>query len=970
MKKKLLVLAPLMALVLTGCFSRTPTNKKKKSSSTTTAQTSTSGGGTTSGGSSGTSGGTSGGSSGGTSSGTSSTSTPTPGYDYGTADDPLTVAEGRALLDKENPTKQKMFVTGVVKNNQAWNTTHNNINIWITDPNGTDEFELYACTLPQGFEPAQPAADALKGKIVVATGTGKIYSTTSGSTYELDKGCQALSISDVAPTGITITSGDSLVVGGQLELTATVTPSGASQNVTWSIDSGSGATLDGNVLTGTAAGSVVVRATATGTNVTTTKTVTITAPSQKLIESITPNPTSLDLTVGDEPAEIGLTISPSDYQESVSWSIKEGEGVVSIDSNHKVVAETAGSAIVRIEGVTSHNGVDVPVTVHAAQTSIADVYAAAVAAGGSETAKFAFSGVVTAIQGKSFYIQEDGHGMLIYNKEVSGIAVGKIVDVVATVYTYNGLPETKTIESATLNGDGVVPTPITVSSMSSIGDANVLANAANAVFKSKDNDWTSSKASLAVFTIGTDDITVKFDKYGYDAIKAGLLNTATAGKVFNLTNIVTSVNNGTKQLGFSGTSLIEEVTADPTGVTITSGDSVTVGSTLNLTATVQPEGASQAVTWAIKSGSEYASLAANVLTGTAAGTVVVTATATGTTVSTEKSITVNPLILTSLSFTSDSYDFEGGDVIDLNERVTFAPSAAEKDLSFQIKESVESTISNGVLTVSGNDDQFHVIVTDTISGLSDECTVNVVESIVHVTGVTVAPEQAEMDIDDVLELTVTVSPNDASDKTYTVVSADPTIVEVTGTNSVTARSGGNTTVTITTTDGGFSASCAIVVHAPVQQGYKLVTDPSTLAAGDKIVIANEAKDYGMKLYSDGNNCKATSITVSDNLVTALGEAGEFELESAGTAGKFYIKSGTQYLYAASSSGNQLKAKNSKDSANGVWVFTYANGVMTIVADGSSNRNYMRYNPNNGTPIFSCYASTSTIGSLLEVFRYE
>lgn len=719
MKKKLLVLAPLMALVLTGCFSRTPTNKKKKSSSTTTAQTSTSGGSTTSGGSSGTSGGTSGG----TSSGTSSTSTPTPGYDYGTADDPLTVAEGRALLDKENPTKQKMFVTGVVKNNQAWNTSYNNINIWITDPNGTDEFELYGCSLPQGFEPAQPAADALKGKIVVATGTGKIFNTT----YELDKGCEALSISDVAPTGITITSGSSLVVGGQLELTATVTPSGASQAVTWSIDSGSGATLDGNVLTGTAAGSVVVRATATGTNVTTTKTVTITAPSQKLIESITPNPTSLDLTVGDEPAEIGLTISPSDYQESVSWSVKEGEGVVSIDSNHKVVAETAGSAVVRIEGATSHNGVDVPVTVHAAQTSIADVYAAAVAAGGSETAKFAFSGVVTAIQGKSFYIQEDGHGMLIYNKEVSGIAVGKIVDVVATVCTYNGLPETKTIESATLNGDGVVPTPITVSSMASIGDANVLANAANAVFKSKDNDWTSSKASLAVFTIGTDDITVKFDKYGYDAIKAGLLNTATAGKVFNLTNIVTSVNNGTKQLGFSGTSLIEEVTADPTGVTITSGDSVTVGSTLNLTATVQPEGASQAVTWAIKSGSEYASLAANVLTGTTAGTVVVTATATGTTVSTEKSITVEPQKLTSLSFKEETYSLQAGEK-DMSQEVDFAPSAATKNLTFTIRtEGTASSITAaGVLTVAATDTTFKVRVTDSVSTLLAECDVNVV----------------------------------------------------------------------------------------------------------------------------------------------------------------------------------------------------------------------------------------------------
>lgn len=805
-----------MALVLTGCFSRTPTNKKKKSSSTTTAQTSTSGGSTTSGGSSGTSGGSSGGTSGGSSGSTSTPTPPGPTHNYGTPDDPLTVAEGRALIDEENPTQQKMYVTGVVKRNEAWSTQFNNINIWITDPNGTDEFEIFRCgTLPSGFEPAQPGADALVGKTVVATGTGKIYNTT----YELDQGCEVLSIEDVAPTGITITSGSSLVVGGQLELTATVTPSAASQDVTWSIDSGSGATLDGNVLTGTAAGSVVVRATATGTSVTTTKTVTITAPSQKLIESITPNPTSLSLTIGDEPAEIGLTILPTDYEEDVSWSVKEGEGVVSIDSNHKIVAEKAGSAVVRIEGSVSKIGVDVPVSVTSG-SSLVDAYDAAMA---GSTASATFTGTVVSKLGNSYVLQDAGHGINVYNHaaSASSAALGKVMEVTATMKLYNGCPQTDSVTSATVKSDGTLPTEADITSKAAL-DAlhhNVLSKMSNAEFVSKSGDWTDSSSKQFVFKAGSDQITIQFDKAGYDAVKAGIANTAVVGEHYNLGGMVTGAYKEVNQLTFTGTSTIEKVTADPTGVTITSGDSVTVGSTLDLTATVQPEGASQAVTWAIKSGSEYASLSANVLTGTAAGTVVVTATATGTTVSTEKSITVNPLILTSLSFTSDSYDFEGGDVIDLNERVTFDPSAAEKDLSFEIKEgsSVESTISDGVLTVSENDDQFHVIVTDSISGLDDECTVNVVESIVHVTGVTVSPEQAEMDIDDVLELTVTVSPNDASDKTYTVVSADPTVVEVTGTNSVTARSGGNTTVTVTTTDGSFTDTCAIVVNAPAPE---------------------------------------------------------------------------------------------------------------------------------------------------------
>lgn len=57
-----------------------------------------------------------------------------------------------------------------------------------------------------------------------------------------------------------------LTVGGSLKLTATVLPAGVSQQVTWSISSGSGiatVTSEG-VVTATGAGKVVVRATADG----------------------------------------------------------------------------------------------------------------------------------------------------------------------------------------------------------------------------------------------------------------------------------------------------------------------------------------------------------------------------------------------------------------------------------------------------------------------------------------------------------------------------------------------------------------------------------------------------------------------------------------------------------------------------------------------------------------------------------
>ena len=64
----------------------------------------------------------------------------------------------------------------------------------------------------------------------------------------------------------------------------------------------------------------------------------------------------------------------------------------------------------------------------------------------------------------------------------------------------------------------------------------------------------------------------------------------------------------------------------------------------------------------------------------------------------------------------------------------------------------------------------------------------------------------------------------------------------------------------------------------------------------------------------------------------------------------------------------LKSITCEDSTNGVWAFTYESGHMSIVATGSSNRNVMQYNPNNGSPIFSCYAENSSVNN--PIYLYE
>ena len=84
----------------------------------------------------------------------------------------------------------------------------------------------------------------------------------------------------------------------------------------------------------------------------------------------------------------------------------------------------------------------------------------------------------------------------------------------------------------------------------------------------------------------------------------------------------------------------------PETVTITSGSELGVGSSMNLAATVGPEGAAQDVEWSIVSEGEFATLSDGVLTGVAAGEVTVRATAKGyENVYAEKTITISSTVV-------------------------------------------------------------------------------------------------------------------------------------------------------------------------------------------------------------------------------------------------------------------------------------------------------------------------------------
>lgn len=155
--------------------------------------------------------------------------------------------------------------------------------------------------------------------------------------------------------------------------------------------------------------------------------------------------------------------------------------------------------------------------------------------------------------------------------------------------------------------------------------------------------------------------------------------------------------------------------------------------------------------------------------------------------------------------------------------------------------------------------------------------------------------------------------------------------------------------------------------------FVLVEDASTLAADDEIVIVgshaagDETSYYGMSITQNGNNRAAEEVNMlSDGTIKPNSNVQRFTLE--GDASGWYFGCDDGYIYASSSSGNQLRTKTEADD-NAKATIDIAEGIATVIFQGNNTRNDLRFNYNSGTPLFACYASTSTQPKV-QIFRRQ
>lgn len=223
---------------------------------------------------------------------------------------------------------------------------------------------------------------------------------------------------------------------------------------------------------------------------------------------------------------------------------------------------------------------------------------------------------------------------------------------------------------------------------------------------------------------------------------------------------------------------------------------------------------------------------------------------------------------------------------------------------------------------------------------------------------------------------ITLSPGEGGEQVFYTINdgteqrfIEPIKLEEDGTYKISAYTAGTEALAKSAT-----VTKTYVINLPLEEPYILCEDAAWLTEGANIIFASSVaagEQKAMSKLQKTKNRGAASVTIGSafnagketvGIVSKDADVAVFTVGISNGHITFYTgdsrdadnNSVAGYLYAASSTSSQLKTQDNVD-ANAEWtVAVAANGEATIKAQGKNTRNWMRYNPNSGTPLFSCY----------------
>jgi len=300
------------------------------------------------------------------------------------------------------------------------------------------------------------------------------------------------------------------------------------------------------------------------------------------------------------------------------------------------------------------------------------------------------------------------------------------------------------------------------------------------------------------------------------------------------------------------------------------------GRNYEMHATVYPENATnKEVTWEITNPKVSSITADGVLSATGAGRTSVQVTTADGAKTAKCLFIISALRASSMALDKNEITLPVGGADTLN--AVFTPSnATDQGVKWTSDNNSVAIVSpEGVVTAYSVGTAL-ITATAKVGGLTASCTVTVTgDPAIHVTGVSLNPTNAEMNIGETLSLNAAVAPENASNKNVTWSSSNEDAATVKN-GVVTAVGAGNAVIAVTSIDGGFHSECSITVigNAVHVTGISLNTSSATLSINDTLqptvtFSPENATDKGIS-WSSSNQSVAT---VENGIIKAVG-AGE------------------------------------------------------------------------------------------------
>ncbi|OPH56017.1 hypothetical protein BC351_29445 [Paenibacillus ferrarius] len=323
---------------------------------------------------------------------------------------------------------------------------------------------------------------------------------------------------------------------------------------------------------------------------------------------------------------------------------------------------------------------------------------------------------------------------------------------------------------------------------------------------------------------------------------------------------------------------VTNVTLDKETMTLTAG-----GATGSLTATVYPSNATnQKVTWSSSNESVATVDATGVVTPKAAGTATITVTTEdgGKTATSEVTVQAEVIAVTSVVLDPSTLSLAAGGSAATVTATVYPSNATNKKITWSSSnESVATVDATGVVTPKAAGTATITVTTED-GGKTATSEVTVQAEVIAVTSVVLDPSTLSLAAGgSAATVTATVYPSNATNKKVTWSSSNESVATVDATGVVTPKAAGTATITVTTEDGGKTATSEVTVQAEVIAVTSVVLDPSTLS----LAAGGSAATVTATVYPSNATNKKVTWSSSNESVATVDATGVVTPKAAGTA---------------------------------------------------------------------------------------